>query len=328
MDKIQPEITEPILPPSSAVLKDNKHFGGFKVEPIVKKDYINKLGTNNKEITYNFYESEERGDDDEWTPTVQVSKPEKWKRQESGKSLPPPPPPPENNPFEIIASTVQFLPQRLAKMFEQAEKYARETILPLVSTYTPKFITDFIAPREKPKYLPLNFDSEDNVPSVSTTEKSATIKYLQETRSKKSKTFNPPPTEQQQQQDDIVSETTTVNVPTIKTTPYTHIQKIKRKGETIEFVFPEIHSTTTQQTDDEINTTKSNQTNGNLQEISRKARDNAHVSGNLENFIKSTTEKLETTKKGIYINLPVFEIDEKKPKYIPLNFPTKSTKTN
>ncbi|XP_017883705.1 uncharacterized protein LOC108627135 [Ceratina calcarata] len=37
--------------------------------------------------------------------------------------------------------TVQFLPERLAGILAQAERYARQTLLPLISQYTPSFVT-------------------------------------------------------------------------------------------------------------------------------------------------------------------------------------------
>lgn len=65
----------------------------------------------------------------------------------------------DGNPLRMIMMTVQFLPERLSRMFEQAEKYARETIFPLISQHTPKFITSFIASRDRrTHYVPLDHD--------------------------------------------------------------------------------------------------------------------------------------------------------------------------
>lgn len=58
--------------------------------------------------------------------------------------------------------TVQFLPSRLVSFLEKAEKYARNTLLPLVSAYTPRFLffgknlepNDGVI-KETPKYVPL-----------------------------------------------------------------------------------------------------------------------------------------------------------------------------
>ncbi|XP_076240337.1 uncharacterized protein LOC143182900 [Calliopsis andreniformis] len=48
--------------------------------------------------------------------------------------------------------TVQFLPERLAGILAQAERYARQTLLPLISQYTPSFVTG--SRYEEPKYFP------------------------------------------------------------------------------------------------------------------------------------------------------------------------------
>nr|XP_003700449.2 PREDICTED: uncharacterized protein LOC100878731 isoform X1 [Megachile rotundata] len=50
------------------------------------------------------------------------------------------------------AFTVQFLPERLAGILAQAERYARQTLLPLISQYTPSFVTG--SRYEEPKYFP------------------------------------------------------------------------------------------------------------------------------------------------------------------------------
>ncbi|XP_031827006.2 uncharacterized protein LOC116424575 [Nomia melanderi] len=58
--------------------------------------------------------------------------------------------------------TVQFLPERLAGILAQAERYARQTLLPLISQYTPSFVTG--SRYEEPKYFPPLGDiaSEEN----------------------------------------------------------------------------------------------------------------------------------------------------------------------
>ncbi|PBC32093.1 Pancreatic lipase-related protein [Apis cerana cerana] len=50
------------------------------------------------------------------------------------------------------AFTVQFLPERLAGILAQAERYARQTLLPLISQYTPSFVSG--SRYEEPKYFP------------------------------------------------------------------------------------------------------------------------------------------------------------------------------
>lgn len=49
--------------------------------------------------------------------------------------------------------TVQFLPERIANILAQAERYARQTILPFISQYTPSFMTGMRS-HEEPKYFP------------------------------------------------------------------------------------------------------------------------------------------------------------------------------
>lgn len=53
--------------------------------------------------------------------------------------------------------TVQFLPERLANILAHAERYARQTLLPLISYYTPSFMTGMRS-HEEPKYFPLFSD--------------------------------------------------------------------------------------------------------------------------------------------------------------------------
>ncbi|XP_017771250.1 PREDICTED: uncharacterized protein LOC108558749 [Nicrophorus vespilloides] len=159
-DLSKPEITEPILGPTTARISTTTR----------KSSSIN----GNRELFYNFYDV---GNESDWipapNPTAQTAD-QKWKRQDDGRS-----PPPEvvivagggsssgtgttEDALKVIVRTVQILPQRLARVFEEAEKYARETILPFVSTYTPKFITDFITPKEPPtpKYLPLKYNEAE-----------------------------------------------------------------------------------------------------------------------------------------------------------------------
>ncbi|RZC36887.1 Lipase and/or Abhydrolase 6 domain containing protein [Asbolus verrucosus] len=274
-DKDKPEITEPILGPTTS-----RNFGAFRVEPAVKNDFLSRLTSSNKEISYNFYDLEEQPN--EWIPSLPSVKPSegKWKREDGSKSIKN-----DENPLEVIAMTVQFLPQRLAKMFEQAEKYARETILPLVSTYTPKFISDIITPREKPKYLPLLYEE--------TTKSSTTTKIERHSlkRNLDNKKFDPPPVESSTKK--------------LSTTPYTHIQKIKKKSEKVETTTQAIAETTV------------------VSEVSRKARDDVHARKNiLDMKLESINDDLvvATTKKSkaIYIDLPVFDTNPKI-KYIPVS---------
>ncbi|KAI4500452.1 hypothetical protein M0802_004414, partial [Mischocyttarus mexicanus] len=66
--------------------------------------------------------------------------------------------------------TVQFLPERLAGILAQAEKYARQTLLPLISQYTPSFVTGLR--QEEPKYFPPLGDRIDTKESFESTVRS------------------------------------------------------------------------------------------------------------------------------------------------------------
>lgn len=76
----------------------------------------------------------------------------------------------ETSSTSTRAFTVQFLPERLAGILQQAERYARQTLLPLISQYTPSFVTGIR--NEEPKYFPLLSDivrprSADNTAETS-----------------------------------------------------------------------------------------------------------------------------------------------------------------
>ncbi|XP_051172193.1 uncharacterized protein LOC127288642 [Leptopilina boulardi] len=66
--------------------------------------------------------------------------------------------------------TVQFLPERLAGILAQAEKYARQTLLPLISQYTPSFVG--IGRNDRPKYFPPLGDIADDKETKKLTENS------------------------------------------------------------------------------------------------------------------------------------------------------------
>ncbi|XP_045475370.1 uncharacterized protein LOC123681176 [Harmonia axyridis] len=308
-DKQKPEITEPILRATTSKSRATKS------DPIFKNDFINKLANDRKEIQYNFYDIE---DEIAWNPPQNMivdEKNDKKKRQESntgnlGMNIPPP-----ENPIEAIVTTVQFLPRRLARMFEQAEKYARETILPLVSTYTPKFISEIIAPKPKakPKYVPLSYDEEVPKPSAS-------VQIQNRETTNKTKRFDPPP---KINTTDLKSEESKL------TTPYTHIQKIYKKGEKFEFVFPDIAFKP--------------MLNFTTRETPRKARHDSSkvpIPVEMPKEIEPTKKPEESLKRsletssgendktnGIYIDLPVFE-GTPKTKYIPLSFESSSNNNN
>lgn len=72
-------------------------------------------------------------------------------------------------------------------MFEQAERFTRTTVLPLVSNFTPKFFTDIFAPKSPSTYIP--FPTEE-----STNNESVKLEVNGVIRNKRNKKFNPPPT--------------------------------------------------------------------------------------------------------------------------------------
>lgn len=145
-----------------------------------------------------------------------------------------------NNPFEAIINTVQVIPENIGKMFEQAERFTRTTVLPLVSSITPRFLTDIFAPRPQLRYIP--FTSEES------TEKSSVKLDLDAVvRNKKNRKFNPPPSSIRSRRrsrknsgfttvpilenktDAIISVIESSESMTETVTPYTNIQKIPRK---------------------------------------------------------------------------------------------------
>ncbi|KAK9877022.1 hypothetical protein WA026_016048 [Henosepilachna vigintioctopunctata] len=295
-DKQKPEITEPILRATTSKSRAIKSDSNFR------NDIIGKLANDRKEIIYNFYDEP---DTKSWlskSTNNGKNKSEKAMKLEGGNLgisnfITPP-----ENPIEAIVTTVQFLPQRLARMFEQAEKYTRERILPLVSTYTPKFITEILSPRPKPTYVPLLHNDE--------TKKATKVpeKMLKEDKKLENE----------------------VNVPNIKsselkaefdeskhTTPYTHIQKIRKKGEKFEFVFPDIAFNPVQSKATNITTRKRQQESPrNFPENLSTEKKEVEPSSAPK---KNTNISPKSKGKAIYIDLPVFEPTEKT-KYIPLSY--------
>ncbi|XP_076265251.1 uncharacterized protein LOC143199365 [Rhynchophorus ferrugineus] len=142
-EKAKPEITEPILGPTTSKITD----------------------TDMGEMAKNVTNSVRKPDYD--VAISEMDKKQQNRREGESKSLKDYQPDvrpggePSGNPLDTIVTTVQLLPQRLARMFEQAEKYARENILPLVSTYTPRFISDFIGPKPAPVYIPLSYEETE-----------------------------------------------------------------------------------------------------------------------------------------------------------------------
>lgn len=277
-DRQKAEITEPILGPTNSKVRKLP-----KIETTTKNNFIFNFPNQNKELYYNFYDYNEKSTTNNYLDKKRGVEFDNYDNVAAA-----------DNPLEAIVTTVQFLPQRLARMFEQAEKYARETILPLVSTYTPKFITDIIAPpKQEIKYVPLYYDQNVPVPSKNSRSVKSKAQLL------KSKKFEPPKDVDMRplQTDERV------------TTPYTHIQKIGRRGDNIEFVFPQ-------------------NTLSLLNETKRKTRENAvearFMTNNYENGVKNREgdDKIRNKRpsKAIYIDLPVFDVKTDKTKYIPLHF--------
>lgn len=64
-----------------------------------------------------------------------------------------------NSTQAVKSFTVQFLPERIAGILAQAEKYARQTLLPLISQYTPSFVGG--SRPERVKYFPPLTDEEE-----------------------------------------------------------------------------------------------------------------------------------------------------------------------
>lgn len=304
INKEKSEITEPILGPTTSKTRKN-----FKQET-QKDDILSKLTKNDKEIIYNFYDLE---DDDEWVPSVRpLPKPEKVKREDESRVLTSVvnhekvAEPPQDDNANLIAMTVQILPQRLARMFEQAEKYARETLLPFVSTYTPKFLSDFIVPTPttptRPKYLPLSFEQTTVRPNVT-----------------KSSEESP-------------ETTTQLDIET--TTRYTHIQKISKKKEKVAFVFP-LSTTPFTSTTQEVTTPKAKVDGRSVKDAS--AENLVHDASHLVETVVSTkdpppkviplaTTTPEPNPTAIYIDLPVFDGKDEEVKYIPVSSFTESSK--
>lgn len=280
-----PEVVEPILKTHSN--KNARSHDPFKNKAEISEPILGPTTsrpsdahqkTTSKEIVYNFYDS----NDNEWQPSSNVDErsPEKWKRHD-GLTYEPQKqrPEPENESFNLISMTVQLLPQRIARMLEEAEKYARETILPFVSAHTPKIIRDFIAPEEQPKYLPLQYEEE-----------TTKINFVHVNESQPSKGED------------------------LSTTPYSNIQKISKKGERILLVYPESSSTSTALPTPTTPTTKSSLHNGTIKfefSVNKKLNFTKTIETN------STTTKREV-KKEIYIDLPVFDETGRELKYIPL----------
>ncbi|XP_065173787.1 uncharacterized protein [Atheta coriaria] len=246
------EITEPILGPTTVKPILTTHRD--EISTPTRPRHRPRGQKHNRELVYNFYDvdapliqtrtddngNNNRHQQNDWIPTIPINE-NKWKRHDdstggsggarvynyNGERE-------EQDAFNAIVRTVQFLPQRLARMFEEAEKYARETILPLVSTYTPKFISDFIVPNvpnATPKYLPLRFEESTEDGALTTAQ---LFKNDKESKNaSKIETFDPPPIDNTNntklKRNTLSDEVTTPISPT--TTPQTYIQKVAKRGD-------------------------------------------------------------------------------------------------
>ncbi|KAI4462145.1 lipase [Holotrichia oblita] len=338
LNKEKSEITEPILAATTS------KYGATKTSNNVV-DELKSVERTQDEVRYDIYDADK---DNDWVPSVvggSTTKPsEKYKREDDSKSGSHSRPS-ENflaNGFDTVVRTVQFLPQRIARMFEDAEKYARETILPFVSTYTPRFITDFINPRDRERqqstpaprhrYVPLNFEEPKSTTvktttpttttttTVKTTPKLTTSTTIKKATSKTTTSKPIIPIKSEDSNKISLKQTTThkpakitgtpwttsTSISKIKlknskietTTPYTHIQKIHKKGEKVSIVYP-------------ANT--------------------ENLWNSFETLVKQDQKSAESTDsqrsintkrssaKEIYIDLPVFDNDYTAVKYIPLS---------
>lgn len=268
------EITEPILGPTTV-----KNIRSITTTTTIKELPLSTSDTK-RDVVVSLYNSKQFGS--EWVPKeIPVNVKTERKLGNGKQELKQ-----QENPLEQIATTVQFIPNRLAKMFEQAEKYARETILPLVSTYTPRFITDIITPKEEKKYVPLQNVEANN-------DEHGSVDNVNQARSFKTISLSPPSSD----------ESTDVS------TPYSNIQKIKKKNDTkkeevleesASYHVPAVIKSTTPKMNISV------RFQNREQQKTKKEKNVSNASNN-------------KTAKAIYINLPVFEEDDKQIKYIPLH---------
>lgn len=339
LNKEKSEITEPILAATTS------KYGPAKTS----NNVVDELKSNERtpeEVRYDIYDADK---DSDWVPAVvsgSTTKPsEKYKREDDSKSVTSVnhSRPSENflaNGFDTVVRTVQFLPQRIARMFEDAEKYARETILPFVSTYTPRFITDFINPRDRERqhstpaprhrYVPLNFEEAKSTTvkttTTVTTEKLTTPTTTTTTTKRATQKLTPklvipikneesnkinvkPTTTHKPAKISATPWTTSTSISKIKigsskielTTPYTHIQKIHKKGEKVAIVYP-------------ANTENLWNSFETLVKQDQKS-DPAKAAPESQRSISTK----RSPAKEIYIDLPVFDSDYMAVKYIPLS---------
>ncbi|GLV35847.1 uncharacterized protein CBL_09914 [Carabus blaptoides fortunei] len=330
-DLSKPEITEPILGPTTS----RNQQTATQNQPTL---FAKLLGE--KELNYNFYDNA----DSDWVPSDNTRRNQEGKylkRHDNSQTIvvdtttnAPQTSDDSSNPIKTFMMTVQFLPQRLSRMFEQAEKYARETIFPLLSQHTPKFISNFISPKEKqqePQYVPLQY-------SESTTK----ISSNQVKRVDKSD-FSPPDVPVTLTRTDIdgieemvVNKTTlqeSLNIPpdseaTLpKEVPRSNFASLERNTERVMIIYPQNYKETSSTSSEELTSESVQESTEEFNEKDKKSIDFSRIPPDskvyydeldvsTENIIDTTTEH-----RRMYVNLPVFDERDIGVKYIPLVYP-------
>lgn len=137
-----------------------------------------------------------------------------------------------------------MIPQNIGRMFEQAERFTRTTVLPLVTNFSPRFFTDIFSSKTPSKYIPFTGDE------WTLEDMSMNLPNSRKERNEENRKFNSTPTVTRLRRRSkkmlgktITTETTEVSVTLADqemhvgssdnvseaVTPFTHIQKIPRK---------------------------------------------------------------------------------------------------
>lgn len=305
-DLSKPEITEPILGP--ATVRNIATTTG-------KPNLISRLIGEEKEINYNFYDT----NSNDWIPSSRKTVDSKFKRHDASQTITlqhparvvqtPPKQEESTNPIRMIMMTVQFLPQRLTRMFEQAERYARETIFPLITQHTPKFISNFITPRDRQQtqYVPLEYDE------TTTKKLNNQIKRISRTE------FTPP---------DIavpLSRTDIEDIDINNSTSDSSNNKNKADDK-----LEEARSSFSSKMDENMSDTLSESSTIDFSKIPPDSKvyyatEITERSSTSTETASTSTEEVISNSRRIYIDLPVFDERDIGVKYIPLHLPDKIT---